>query len=210
MCLRTNFPKFKTAEEDIMCWKILVTIRTAKDNVTITPFRHEIVPQEILEGKRPLAPNEEQTEKLHVELNDRVRDFEDRGVDISDFWTYVEGGVIHTYTDEVSLSTMGHELRYHAYTIGYKEFTGVIPNEYPERPINDCPTHHFIYSVSLWKCVIPKGTEYLEGDSDFIKAYASASIVLKEKVAEFTRNPGNGFLTQDLIDGCIKKYFKEE
>lgn len=210
MCLKTNYPKFKTAEKDIVCWKILDTVRTVKGNVTLTPFRHEIVPQEILDGKRPLVPNEEQAEKLHIKLNDMARELEGREVNMSNFWAHVEGGVIHTYTDEVSLSSMGYELRYHTYSIGNEEFTGAIPNEYPERPIDDCPRYHRILSVSLWKCVIPKGTEYLEGESDFVKAYASASIVLKEKVAEFTRNPRNGFLTQKLIDECIKKYFKEE
>ena len=59
------------------------------------------------------------------------------------------------------------------------------------RGLPNCDIMPWVIGIALYRCVIPKGTEYLEGVSDGSvnsRCYASREIVFKEKVMEWNKS----------------------
>lgn len=177
MCITTKQSNYAVAQEDIVCWKVL-EILESKDGEkrAVTPFAYVTVPDKVLIGEKPFVPDKQQTANLDAEIaewwnSDEYRDGEHEAA----------LGLIHTYGG--SMEDLKPTLDYH------REFVDEPWNAYTDDSVTSR-----IASVTLWECVIPKGTEYLEGDIPFhrcgygkydVRSYASKAIVFKKKVVEF-------------------------
>ena len=181
MCITTKQSNYAVAQEDIVCWKVL-EILESKDGEkrAVTPFAYVTVPDKVLNGEKPFVPDKQQMANLDAEIaewwnSDEYRDGEHEAT----------LGLIHTYGG--SVEDLKPTLNYH------REFIDAAWDVHTD---DDVVSH--IVSVALWECVIPKGTEYLEGDMRFhrygddnqiskydVHSYASKAILFKKKVAEF-------------------------
>ncbi len=188
MCLYTKQFKFRVADEDIVCWKVLEIINGNDGEKVITPFAFWPVTEDELSGKKLFVPNEFETEYLINRLEAETK---------SDYTISVEEGVIHTYgAKDLRAIDMYDEMTYHVHFIGGGE--GYIDAHRGE--IIGCDVDPEITGIALYKCVIPKGTEYIEGTytghgyagracSDLV-SYGSKAIRFVEKVAEWRRDDG--------------------
>lgn len=187
MCLYTKQHKFRVADEDIVCWKVLEIVDGHDGEKVITPFAFWPVPEDALNGKELFEPNEFEAEDLQSLLDS----YPDESP------TNVEEGVIHTYgAKDLRAIDMYDEMTYHVGFIGSGE--GYI--DMHRGDIIGCDPDPDILGIALYKCVIPKGTEYIEGTytghgyngrawSDLV-SYGSKAIRFVEKVAEWRRDDG--------------------
>lgn len=187
MCLYTKQHKFQAADEDIVCWKVLEIVRGNDGEKVITPFAFWPVTEDELSGKVLFTPNVLEAEHLQSRLNCYPDETP----------TSIEDGVIHTYgAKDIRAIEMYDEMTYHVGFIGSGEsYIGMHQSN-----IIGCDPDPEIVGIALYKCVIPKGTEYLEGTytghgysgracSDLV-SYGSKAIRFVEKVAEWRRDDG--------------------
>lgn len=189
MCLYTKQHKFQLADEDIVCWKVLEVVRGYDGEKIITPFAFWPVTEDELSGKALFTPNELEAEHLQRAL--------DSYPDENDSFTSIEDGVIHTYgAKDLKAIDMYDEMTYHVGYIGGGE--GYIGTH--QSNIIGCDVDPEILGIALYKCVIPKGTEYIAGTytghgysgrscTDLV-SYGSKAIRFVEKVAEWRRDDG--------------------
>ena len=178
MCLLTKQIEWTKATRDVTCWKILYKMEILEEGKTIyiTPYAHMEVSSNVLEGKEAFQPAYGDEKSLENKIQ-ATRDFQKRRPDLL---LIVDEGVIHTYFEDGNNLSMEHfidaiacEIRFKADLIGMKMSNG------------DAPL--ILKSVSLWRCVIPSGTEYLKGwTSGEMSTLGAKAIVFKEKVAEMT------------------------
>ena len=187
MCLYTKQCKFLAADEDIVCWKVLEIVRGNDGEKFITPFAFWPVTEDELSGKKLFTPDELEAEHLQIRLNH----YSDESP------ASIEDGVIHTYgAKDIRAIEMYDEMTYHVGFIGSGEsYIGT-----HQGGIIGCDPDPEILGIALYKCVIPKGTEYIEGVytghgysgracSDLV-SYGSKAIRFVEKVAEWRRDDG--------------------
>lgn len=196
MCLYTKQHKFRVADEDIVCWKVLEIVEGHGGEKVITPFAFWPVPEDALNGKELFEPNEFEAEGLINRLEGEKK---------SDYTIDVEEGVIHTYgAKDLRAIDMYDEMTFHVNNIGGGE--GYI--DMHRGDIIGCDPDPDVLGIALYKCVIPKGTEYIEGTytghgysgracSDLV-SYGSKAIRFVEKVAEWRRSDG-----YDTGDTCL-------
>ena len=188
MCLYTKQFKFKTAETDITCLKILETVAGEKGDIIVTPFAFVPVPEEILSGKELFIPDDMQMSWLEARMKEAEISLD------------VEEGVIHSFGMRCFESGAGRftfardmlcEIEYHMNSVGYDER---YIRESESRRLG-CDVHPMIIGISLYRCVIPAGTEYIEGaysgfgrdfDHNFL-SYGSKAIRFVEKLTECRR-----------------------
>lgn len=187
MCLYTKQYKFQTADEDIVCWKVLEIIEGYDGEKVITPFAFRPVPECVLNGEVPFVPAPFEIDQLVRRLNTYE----------SEYSIGIEEGVIHTYgAKDLKAIDMYDEMTYHVGFIGGGE--GYIGMQ--QSDIIGCDVDPEIVGIALYKCVIPKGTEYIEGTytghgyggrscTDLV-SYGSKAIRFVEKVAEWRRDDG--------------------
>ncbi len=182
MCLYTKQHKFRVAEEDIVCWKVLEIVDGNYGEKIVTPFAFWPMTEAELSGRKPFTPNELEAEHLQSRLDS----YPDESP------TCIEDGVIHTYgAKDLKAIDMYDEMTYHVGYIGGSEgYIGMHQSN-----IIGCDPDPEIVGIALYKCVIPKGTEYIEGTysgrscSDLV-SYGSKAIRFVEKVAEWRRDDG--------------------
>ena len=172
MCLLTKQETLEIAQEDIMCLKAVEIVEGKDENtVNITPYVFTFLPDEVLNGERPFK-----AERTNFS---------------SRFWKSEHGkvsdGFIHTYDMPKTVEdvcNVAHDIGFMTSLIGTLE--GISK---PKVEAAGCKDEPHILGITLWKCVIPKGTSYAKGIVDTIafdvRAYASECIVFKEKIAEF-------------------------
>lgn len=189
MCLYTKQHKFRVAEEDIVCWKVLEIVDGNYGEKIITPFAFRPVTEDELSGKVLFTPNTLEAEHLQRML--------DSYPDENESFTGIEDGVIHTYgAKDIRAIEMYDEMTYHVGNIGGGE--GYIGMH--EGVIIGCGPDPEIVGIALYKCVIPRGAEYIEGTytghgysgrpcPDLV-SYGSKAIRFVEKVAEWRRDDG--------------------
>lgn len=195
MCLYTKQRKFQVADRDIVCWKVLEIVEGHDGEKVITPFAFRPVSDEALNGEMLLRPDYLQTEYLQRRLDS----YPDESP------TNIDEGVIHTYgAEDLKAIDMYDEMTFHVNNIGGGE--GYIG--YCDAAIIGCDPDPAILGIVLYKCVIPKGTEYIAGTytghgysgrscSDLV-SYGSKAIRFVEKVAEWRRDDG-----RDIGDTCL-------
>lgn len=187
MCLYTKQHKFQVADEDIVCWKVLEIVEGHSGEKIITPFAFRPVLECVLNGEELFVPAVLETEQLQRRLDS----YQDESP------TNVEEGVIHTYgAKDLRAIDMYDEMTFHVSNVGAGEsYIGRV-----ESDIIGCDPDPDVLGIALYKCVIPKGTEYIEGSytghsysgrpcADLV-SYGSKAIRFVEKVAEWRRSDG--------------------
>lgn len=178
MCLLTKQIEWTKATRDVTCWKILYEAEIPDEDGTtyITPYAYMEVPSSVLEGKEAFRPADGDEESLENEIR-ATRDFQKRRPDLL---LIVGEGVIHTYFEDGNNLSMEHFIEVLACEIGLKtDFIG--------RKIASGGISLTLKSVSLWRCVIPSGTEYLKGwTTGEMSTLGAKALVFKEKAAEMT------------------------
>lgn len=197
MCLYTKDKKFRVADHDIVCWKILRTMQT-KDgsNVVITPYAYAEVTKDVLSGKENFTPWKHDAKKLDEALQDGQFD---------NVLTIGEG-VIHTYGGVIPAEYMEREMMYFCNRMG-KQMSIVLSNFYDKNGEVVRKDDSIIVSVALWKCVIPKGTQYLEGHADSMTSYGAKALRFVEKVAEYKSGLFAKFAREKRVRRKMKKLF---
>lgn len=177
MCLYTEQYKPLVAKSDIECYKILKIIKDLNGNeIYITPYQFKKVEEACLSGAELFTPD-----------SFNYKEFSDRLINLHKDYvrTDVNNGFIHTFT-ELSLKNMMAEMYYHAIYIKYFEY--FIDCDIAETL--NCETHPKVTGIALYKCVIPKGTEYFEGrcvghgEELMVDSYAAKAIRYVEKITE--------------------------
>ena len=189
MCLFIKQYKFLAADEDIVCWKVLEIVEGNDGEKVVTPFAFRPVPECVLNGEELFVPAVHETDRLAGML--------DRHSEDEDLVVTVEEGVIHTYgAKDLKAVDMYDEMTYHVGFIGAEEsYIGMYQSN-----IIGCDPEPNVLGIALYKCVIPKGTEYIAGTytghgysgrsgSDLV-SYGSKAIRFVEKVAEWRRDDG--------------------
>ncbi len=168
----TTQGEIRVADKDITCWK-LVEILSDRDGERIyaTPYMFKYVSEPVLEGKYPFWTGQPD---YNYELCPGMRN-------------RIFRGFIHTYaipaTDEIDAVVT--DLKYAITSVNSHESFMTVDKM---RGLPNCDIMPRVIGIALYRCVIPKGTEYLEGMSDGLvsyRCYASREIVFKEKVTEW-------------------------
>lgn len=161
------------ADKEITCWKIVETLEDRNgDPVRVTPYMFRHIPDDVINGERPFwTGRPECTYELCEGMYNHILD-----------------GYIHTFATprgESEVDMFCKEIAYAITPVGMVE-TFMTPSK--AEGIPNCVDLPNVLSIALYRCAIPRGTEYLEGvydGSDDIRCYASREIVFKEKVAEW-------------------------
>ena len=196
MCLYTRDKKFRVADHDIVCWKILRTIQTKDGSkVVITPYTYAEVAEDVLSGKEDFTPWKHDAKNLDETLRDGQ---------LNNVLTISEG-VIHIYGGVIPAERMESEMIYFCRRMGKESY---VLSYFCDKngevvPKNDS----IIVSVALWKCVIPKGTQYLEGCADSMTSYGSKALRFVEKAAEYKFGFFAGVARETRIRRKMKKLF---
>ena len=209
MCLYIKHYELQTADEDIVCWKVLEIVKSNNGGEKIvTPFAFCPLAEDELNGKKLFKPNKRESDSLDTWLA-MYREKEDPS-----HYAIVEEGVIHTYgAKDLTADDMYDEMRYHIGCIGSDEiYIGIQQSE-----TIGCDTNPEILGFALYKCIIPKGTEYIAGtytghsDSHLI-SYGSKGIRFVEKAAEWRKSDGYDTGDTDLWDKvcALRKDVRED
>lgn len=101
MCLFTNNKEPKIAEEDIVCYKILILEEFLGESRLLTPFRSEAVLKIIHPTERSL---EEIIKEIHQKASEKVLMAKENH---SAWYSFkVDSGAIHTYQTEIVAFTV--------------------------------------------------------------------------------------------------------
>lgn len=172
----TTQGEITVADRDITCWK-LVEILSDMDGERIyaTPYMFKHVPETVLEGKSPFYTGQpDYTYELYPGM-----------------YNHILKGFIHTYAvpaTEEEVDAMASELKYAIAPVNSHETYLTVDKL---RGLPNCDLMPWVIGIALYRCVIPEGTEYLEGVSDGSldsRCYASREIVFKEKVMEWNKS----------------------
>lgn len=165
MCLFTK-KDMTVADKPVTCWKFVEIVEgITEERITITPYTFVRIPVGVLDGVESFKADKSVG----------------KGFAYDDFGeACVTGGYIHTF-GVLDTDMLENEAEYLAeyigkhddYIGGAAEFIGC------ER----CPK---VLAIQLWRCEIPAGTRYVEGEieANERKGYASDEIVFKEMTLE--------------------------
>ena len=201
MCLYTKQHEFKVAEKDIVCWKVLEIVESHDGEAYVTPFAFVPVEDDVMSGKKLFAPSATHVAQLEEMMTGYKNSKSSMGV---------EKGVIHVYSDEkFGVLKMRDEMMYHINHVGgYESWIDRI-----DAAKIGCDIQPDILGISLWKCVIPKGTEYIKGSyyangQHTLVSYGAKAIRFTEKVAEWRTDDGTdteGVAIREKIRSIKKK-----
>lgn len=156
MCLKQE--KYSIANQDIVCYKVVM--REIHDGVVTfaSPIALDIIDRDVIKGKTPFIARKYDIEKeCFTEIS------EDEFSALL-YQHNIGGGAIHTFSSQRSAKYMAS---------WFRMLTGKIPNMLTGEIQNKV----FI----VFKCIIPKGTQYYYGTCDNgSKGYASRQIIFKE------------------------------
>ena len=174
--MMTKQGETSVADREITCWKIVETLEDRNGNpVRVTPYMFRHIPDDVIDGKRPFWTGRPE---CAYELCEGM-------------YNHILDGYIHTFATprgESEVDVLCRELDYAITVVGTTE-TFMTPGKADGIP--NCVDLPNVLGIALYRCVIPKGTEYLEGIYDGVndlRCYASREIVFKEKVAEWDAN----------------------
>ena len=182
MCTIVSDTCFKIAEKDIPCFKMTETLLDLEGKpFVVTPFAFKHLTPDILRGDTPLRPDDWTMPvegKMFTETRRRII------IGGGTLPLYVvSGGVIHTLGD-LCVEDLAQELVTLTVAIDYRET--YLLDEHREH-LPECAAMPFIKGVSLYRCVIPAGTLYLDGaDDDMHRCYISKEIRFMERICDFT------------------------
>lgn len=209
MCLYIKQYKFQTADEDIACWKLLEIIEANGGEKVITPFAFCPLTEDELNGKKLFKPDKRDADSLATWLKMYEEEIKPR------HYSSVEEGIIHTYgAKDLTVKDLYDEMNYHIGYIGSDEiYIGTQQSE-----TIGCDMNPMIMGFALYKCVIPKGTEYIAGtytgqSGSHLISYGSKGIRFVEKAAEWRKRDGydtGGICLQDKARTLVKEMMQED
>lgn len=192
MCLYTEQTKLSVADKDIECWKILEILENRDgEEIYVTPYAFRKVEAHVLSGEVPFVPEPYNYEEIIKEL------------EMIDYSVGIEAGFIHVY-DKLTVNEMVSEIKFHTNFIGTPD--PYIKNIDSKRL--DCMIKASSLGYAVFKCIIPKGTEYLSGTypghgaNACVLSMCTKSLVFKEKVMEI-RDTLNKLELQHLIKKAL-------
>ena len=209
MCLYIKQYKFQTADEDIACWKVLEIIEANGGEKVITPFAFCPLTEDELNGKKLFKPDKRDADSLATWLKMYEEEIKPR------HYNSVEEGVIHTYgAKDLTVKDLYDEMDFHINSIGSDEI--YIGTQQSENI--GCDMNPMIMGFALYKCVIPKGTEYIAGtytghSGSTLISYGSKGIRFVEKAAEWRKRDGydtGGICLQDKVRTLVKEMLQED
>lgn len=209
MCLYIKQYKFQTADEDIACWKVLEIIEANGGEKIVTPFAFCPLTEDELNGKKLFKPDKRDADSLATWLKMYEEEIKSR------HYNSVEEGVIHTYgAKDLTVKDLYDEMNYH---IGYISSDEVYIDMHQSEVIG-CDMNPMIMGFALYKCVIPKGTEYIAGtytghSGSHLISYGSKGIRFVEKAAEWRSTSGydtGGICLQDKVRTLVKEMLQED
>lgn len=168
---------FRPAETDLRCLKLVEFVENKDPNLKplgCTPYRLAPLPDDILEGKRPL---EAVGPKYVVRLWEGARSNNRVAV--------VKEGYIHSYCPELTEKELIMDIGDVVYLAGGTE------QGFTESEANavGCVVAPKIIGFVLYQCIIPKGTMYAEGTSSTtelgLACYVSEKIVFEKIVKNY-------------------------
>lgn len=209
MCLYIKHYELQTADEDIVCWKVLEIVKSNDGEKIVTPFVFCPLTEDELNGKKLFKVNKREADTLDTWLEMYRENVYPRN------YVSVEEGVIHTYgAKDLTVKDLYDEMNYHIGYIGSGEiYIGTQQSE-----TIGCDTNPMIMGFALYKCVIPKGTEYIAGtytghSGSTLISYGSKGIRFVEKAAEWRSTCGydtGGICLQDKVRTLVKEMLQED
>lgn len=168
MCLYTK-KELTVADKPVTCWKFVEIIEgITEERITITPYTFVRIPDTVLKGIEPFKADKSHGDAFRHNYNEEE---------------CVTEGYIHTFK-KLDTDMLERETEYLAEPVGEQDdFIGA--NE--SAGWQECPR---VLAIQLWRCEIPAGTLYVEGEIEASerKGYASDEIVFKEMVLEIDEN----------------------
>ena len=209
MCLYIKQYKLQTADEDIACWKVLEIIEANDGEKIVTPFAFCPLTEDELNGKKLFKPDKREADAFDTWLKMYEEEIKPH------HYSSVEEGVIHTYgVKDLTVKDMYDEMNFHINSIGSDEiYIGTQQSE-----TIGCDMNPMIMGFALYKCVIPKGTEYIAGtytglSGSTLISYGSKGIRFVEKAAEWRSTSGydtGGICLQDKARTLVKEMMQED
>ena len=164
MCLYTK-KELTVADKSLTCWKLVESIEgITEERITITPYAFVRIPDTVLKGIEPFKADKSDGDAFRHDLNEEA---------------CVVEGYIHTFK-KLDADMLEYETEFLAESVGEQDdFIGA--NESA-----GWQEHPRVLAIQLWRCEIPAGTLYVEGETGerACKGYASDEIVFKEMVLE--------------------------
>lgn len=156
----------KAAEVSVTCWKFVEVIEGLKgERITITPYLFTPIDESELKGDISFK-----AKGVHcIEQNERHADEK-----------CISSGYIHTYAG-LDMDVFESEMEYLAHDVGGRDaYIGASAESI------GCRRSPKVLAIQLWRCEIPAGTRYVEGEveANDRKGYASDEIVFKEMTLE--------------------------
>ena len=209
MCLYIKHYELQTADKDIVCWKVLEIIEANDGEKIVTPFVFCPLTEDELNGKKLFKPDKRDADSLATWLKMYEEEIKPH------HYNSVEEGVIHTYGAKYfTVKDLYDEMNYHINGIGSDE----IYIDTQQSETIGCDMNPMILGIALYKCVIPKGTEYIAGtyighSGSHLISYGSKGIRFVEKAAEWRKRDGydtGGICLQDKVRTLVKEMLQED
>lgn len=170
MCLYTK-KDITAADEPVTCWKFVEVVEgITEERITVTPYTFVRIPDAVLEGIEPFKADKSNGKPFKCD---------------DDGEGHIASGYIHTF-GVLDLYMFDHEAEFLAEDVGKHD-------EYVGRGIAEsigCRESPKVLAIQLWRCEIPAGTPYFEGEveANNCKGYASDEIVFKEMILEISED----------------------
>lgn len=165
MCLNTK-KDMTVADKPVTCWKFVEIVEgITEERITVTPYTFVRIPDSALEGIEPFKADKSVGKAF---------EYDDSGE------ACVTAGYIHTF-GEMNTGILDGEMEYLAeYVGGHDDYIGTSAESI------GCRRSPKVLAIQLWRCEIPAGTRYVEGEveANDRKGYASDEIVFKEMTLE--------------------------
>lgn len=165
MCLNTK-KDMTVADKPVTCWKFVEIVEgITEERIAITPYTFVRIPDSVLDGIEPFKADKSVDKPLEYD-----------GIGEA----CVTAGYIHTF-GEMNTGILDGEMEYLAEPVGKHD-------EYINSAASSigCQRNPKVLAIQLWRCEIPAGTRYVEGEveANDRKGYASDEIVFKEMTLE--------------------------
>lgn len=164
MCLYTK-KDMTVADKPVTCWKFVEIVEgITEERITVTPYTFVRIHDDVLGGIEPFKADKSVGKPFEYDCGEAC----------------VTAGYIHTF-GEMNTGILDEEMEYLAESVGgHDDYIGKSAESI------GCRRSPKVLAIQLWRCEIPAGTKYVEGEvaANDRKGYASDEIVFKEMMLE--------------------------
>lgn len=165
MCLYTK-KDITVADKPVTCWKFVEIVKgITEERITVTPYTFVRIHDDVLGGIEPFKADKSVGKPFECNGSGEAR---------------VTAGYIHTF-GEMNTGILDGEMEYLAESVGgHDDYIGKSAESI------GCRRSPKVLAIQLWRCEIPAGTKYVEGEveANDRKGYASDEIIFKEMTLE--------------------------